>query len=136
MLSLLGLKDDYTNDGRVLIEGLDAKATPRALRAHRQSVRRLGAAYEQLNAPFGEFALETLKASTAAIKSTDESKYSTIEHRIADLTDRRDALAERIKSGLNAAAFAGRPLDERTAKAEIARAHHLIQEAADLAASS
>src|SRR5919197_3063056 len=28
MLSLLGLKDDYLNDGRVLAEGLESKATP------------------------------------------------------------------------------------------------------------
>ncbi|HYZ27826.1 MAG TPA: hypothetical protein VE570_02140, partial [Thermoleophilaceae bacterium] len=35
MLSLLGLHDDYVQDGRVLIEGLETKATPQSLIAHR-----------------------------------------------------------------------------------------------------
>src|SRR5262245_58281623 len=42
MLSLLGLHDDYVDDGRVLVEGLDPKATPHGLVAHRETVRRLG----------------------------------------------------------------------------------------------
>ena len=36
MLSLLGLEDTYTHDGRVLIDSLDASAVPQTLRAHRR----------------------------------------------------------------------------------------------------
>ncbi|HEV2591304.1 MAG TPA: hypothetical protein VGU02_05360, partial [Gaiellaceae bacterium] len=50
--ALTGLHDSYTLDGRVLIEALTAKATPKSLVAHHESVRQLGAVYEQLNAPF------------------------------------------------------------------------------------
>ena len=53
MLSLLGLKDSYVHDGRVLIDQLDASAVPESLRAHRETLRRLGEVYKQLNAPLG-----------------------------------------------------------------------------------
>jgi hypothetical protein len=133
MLALLGLRDDYLNDGRVLVEGLDTKATPHALVAHRETVRRLGDAYEQLNAAFGDFALETLQASTAAIASSDESTYNRIEDAITSLTQRRDALAGDIKSQLAAAAFDAQDLDESQAKSEIDQAQELIDQARTLA---
>ena len=34
------------------------------------SREQLGAAYKQINAPFGQFATDTLVASTAALKTT------------------------------------------------------------------
>jgi hypothetical protein len=134
MLSLLGLRDDYLHDGRVLVEGLRRAATPGALAAG--AVRTLATAYEQLNASFGEFALATLHASTTALKSSDEATYARIEGRIAALTARRDALAGRIKSELDAAAFAGRPLSARRARGQTRRAWRLIDRAARLGASS
>jgi hypothetical protein len=136
MLTLLGLRDDYVNDGRVLIEALETKATPQALIAHRETVRRLGDVYEQVNAPFGQFAMDVLTASTAALRSTDESVYNSIENSIASLTDQRNALASEIRAGLNAAAFDGQALDEQQAKSWIARARNLIDQAHALAASS
>jgi hypothetical protein len=75
ILTLLGLHDDYVLDGRALIEAMTTKATPQTLIAHRETVRRLGDVYEQLNAPFGSFALDAVKASTVALSSTDETKY-------------------------------------------------------------
>ena len=136
MLTLLGLKDDYVNDGRVLIEALETKATPQALIAHRETVRRLGDVYEQVNAPFGQFAMDTLTASTDAIRSADESVYNSIEGQIESLTSQRDALAVQIRDALNAAAFDGQALNEQQAKAWIKQAQSLIAQAAALAASS
>jgi hypothetical protein len=69
MLALLGLHDTYVHDGRVLIDQLYDWAVPQSLIAHRETLRRLGAAYKQLNAPFGTFSIEMLKASTQAISS-------------------------------------------------------------------
>jgi hypothetical protein len=131
MLSLLGLQDDYVHDGRVLFEGLETKATPQALIAHRETVQRLAAVYEQLNASFGQFSLGILDASTTALKSDDpgDATYNAIEDRISALTDERDALAGDIKRQLNAAAFDGQPLDEQQAKDEIDRAGTLIDQA-------
>ena len=126
ILTLLGQKDDYVQDGRVLIEGLTTQATPHSLIAHRETVRRLGAIYEQLNAPFGSFGESIAKASTKALASTDESQYGLIETAIAGLTARRDTLAHQIRNGLNAAAFDGRSLNELQAIGWIVQSQALI----------
>jgi type II secretory pathway pseudopilin PulG len=136
ILTLLGLKDDYVQDGRALVEALTTQATPHSLVAHRETVRRLGDVYEQLNASFGSFALDTLTASTKALASSDESKYASIEGSIASLTSQRDALAAQIRGALNAAAFDGTALDEQQAKGWIDQAQSLIDQASSLAASS
>jgi hypothetical protein len=136
MMTLLGLKDDYVQDGRVLIEALETKATPQTLIAHRETVRRLGDVYEQVNAPFGKFAMDTLTASTAAIKATDESVYESIEGQIESLTSQRDALVMQIRAALNAAAFDGQALNEQQAKDWIKQAQSLIDQAEALAAAN
>jgi hypothetical protein len=135
MLALTGLRDDYGHDGRVLVEGLQTKATPQALRAHRAAVLALGAAYEQVNAPFGAFALDTLAASTKALRSTDEAAYEATETAIADLTTARDALASQIKAALDAAAFDDQALDERSAARWLAESARLVVQAHRLAAT-
>jgi hypothetical protein len=99
-------------------------------------VLQLGAAYEQLNAPFGSLAMDTLQASTRALKSTDEATYGSIEGSIATLTSQRDVLAAQIRSALNAAAFSGQPLDQRPAQAWIGQADGLIRQAHALASPS
>jgi hypothetical protein len=120
----------------VLIEALTTKATPHPLVAHRAAVRQLGGVYEQLNASFGSFALDTLKASTAALASTNETRCGLIESSIAALTTRRDALAHQIRNGLNTAAFDGQALNEVQALGGIAQAQVLIGLAKALAAAS
>jgi hypothetical protein len=135
MLLLLGLKDDYGHDGRVLIEGVDKKALPNTLFEHSKTTTELGAIYEQLNAPFGTFALDTLTASTKGIQTADESLYGWYEGRIEDLTNQRDTLASQIKSALDGAAFDGQQIKEKQAKDWIAQAQSLIDQAAALAAT-
>ena len=64
---------------------LDAWAVPQTLRAHRETLRRLGEVYKQLNAPFGEFGTSMLLASTKAVKSgnaTDDATYARLEGEI------------------------------------------------------
>jgi hypothetical protein len=133
--ALLGLNDDYVDDGRVLVEALTTKATPHTLVAHRETVQRLGDAYEQVNAPFGSFALDTLKASTKAVASSDDSVYTSIENQIQTLTTQRDALAAQIRAGLNDAAFNNKQLNEGQAKGWIDQANSLIAQASSLASS-
>src|SRR5207237_10546610 len=80
MLRLLGLQSSYVNDGSVLLQPLLPWALPDSLQNHRGTVMRLAAAYKQLNAPFGKFAMDTLTASTAAIQtgsSTSDTTYAT-----------------------------------------------------------
>jgi hypothetical protein len=102
MLSLLGLKDDYPTDGRVLTEILDR--VPRALR----STESLGACYKQLNGGVGEFATNTLLAESAALASgsaSDDSQFTRTENTLSTLVELRDPLASQIKTTLSRAAF-------------------------------
>src|SRR2546425_2319367 len=133
-LALAGLKDDYVNDGRVLIEVIETKALPQTLIAHRETLLRLGDAYEQVNAAFGEFGTDLLIGSTRALNSADESAYNLIEDSIASLTTQRDDLAAQIKAALNAAAFDNQPINEQQAKTWIAQAKSLLDQASALAA--
>jgi len=136
MMSLLGLQDSYVHDGRVLIDQLFAWAVPASLIAHRESLRRLGATYKQLNAPFGQFSMATLVASTRAIKggtSSDDSSYTSTENQISSLTASRDGLAMQIRAALDSAAFGDTPLNEQKAKSWIAQANDLIGQAQTLA---
>jgi hypothetical protein len=137
MLTLLGLHDDYGHDGRAVVQPLYDWAVPQSLRAHRETLLRLGDVYKQLNAAFGSFAMDTLTASTKALASNaaNDSTYTSVENRIQTLTASRNALAAEIKGALDAAAFDRRPLDEQTAKGWIDSANDLLAQAHDLAGS-
>ncbi len=137
MLTLLGLKDDYGHDGRAVVEPLFDWAVPQTLIAHRETLLRLGAVYKQLNASFGEFAMDTLAASTKALESNaaGDATYISLESSIASLTGQRDTLAAQIKAALDAAAFDGQALNEQQAKGWIDQAHDLITQADALASS-
>ncbi|MDP9269415.1 MAG: hypothetical protein M3P14_00280 [Chloroflexota bacterium] len=132
ILSLLGLKDDYTADGRVVTEVLAASANPSSLRLHRGTFQRLAAVYKQLNASFGEFSMAALKVSTQALasgSSGDDSTYTALENQIATRTAQRDALATTIKDTLAASEFNGQELDEQNAQSLISQAQALINQA-------
>jgi hypothetical protein len=135
MLDLVGLKDTYVHDGRVLIDQLHAWAVPQTLNAHRETLRRLGNVYKQLNAPFGAFGMNTLSASTKAIESgtpANDSTYTSLEGDIASLTTQRDALASQIRAALNAAASGDVAINEQQAKDWINQAEALLDAAAAL----
>ena len=135
MLSLLGLKDDYVQDGRLVREALSGWALPDAVQQSGRYVQ-LTSIYKQLNAPFGSFAMDTLKASTRALGSgsaTDDSAYSSLESRIATLTSQRDALAAQIKAALNNATFNDQPISNKQAGDYVSQARDLLDQAAALA---
>src|SRR5262249_23335774 len=66
MLALLGLKDDYLEDGRVLAEDLERSALPKSVKED-ESFIPLAVAYKQINAPLGALGLATLAISTTAL---------------------------------------------------------------------
>jgi hypothetical protein len=139
MLTLLGLKDDYETDGRAVTQILDENSIPVSLRVHHPSLQALGASYKQLMASFGQFSMNTLVASTNALKSgsaTDDSKYASIEGQIQTLTAQRNALAAQIRTGLNDAQFNGVKLSENQIKAWTSASQDLIDRSAALAAAS
>src|SRR5689334_2896345 len=61
ILELVGLKDDYIHDGRVLTEALTGYGIPPAVKKSTSFVQ-LAQIYKQLDASFGAFAMDTLKA--------------------------------------------------------------------------
>ncbi len=136
VLSLLGLKDDYETDGRVLTQILNTDAVPAHL--HGEHLRALGASYKQLMASFGTFDMDTLIASTRALGSNTpgDATYTSIEDQISSLTSQRNALAAQIRTGLNDAEFNGAKLSEDQLKEWTKAANDLIAQAAALAASS
>jgi hypothetical protein len=136
-LALVGLRDQYQVDGRVLIEDLKPSALPSTLRSTPQIVR-LGQLYKQIMACEGSFALDTLAASTRALNSgtsTDDSTYASIENQLTSLDNRRDQVAARIGAALLGAAFDHRRISPGTAAALSAEASALLAAAHHLASS-
>jgi hypothetical protein len=125
IMTLVGLKDDYASDGRVMIEAINADALPSSLLAHSETLRELGAVYKQINAPVGQLGLSTLKESTKALEGNDQT-YSQIENALIALTSERNAIAGQMISMLNAAAFGGIAINEEHARDLIQQAENLL----------
>jgi hypothetical protein len=155
MMFLLGLKDEYQHDGRVILEllgqdGHDDRGgggrrdrddrddiLPDGLRDHSDTLLDLGQVYKQINAPFGELAESTLTVSTYALKSESkgDETYFNLEAKIESWTDQRDRLAARIKDMLDDAEFGGQSIDEGQAKQLIHEGEELLDRAMDCAAN-
>jgi hypothetical protein len=99
---------------------------------------KVAVAYKQLNAPFGTFGMDILKASTTALasNSADDTTYTQIESQIQSLTSQRDALASQMKAALDAATFEGQPITEQQAQSLVAQAQILFDHAHGLATGS
>ena len=88
--------------------------------------------YKQLNASFGEFAMDTLKASTKALASgdpQDDTTYTSIEGQIQSLTAERDALAAQMIGLLEGAEFKGQTFSDAQAQLLIAQGEALLNQA-------
>jgi len=123
IMALVGLQDDYTTEGRVILEDLDPGALPQSLRAHHATLIGLGQVYKQLNAPVGQFGLDTLQISTTALasKSAGDSTYTTLENQLTSLGGQRDTLAGQIDALLLGAELNGTVVNEQQAKGLIAQ---------------
>jgi hypothetical protein len=132
IMYLTGLRDDYEHDGRVITQVLGDP--DRALSG--PGVTQLGECYKQLNSSVGQFAADTLIASTNAIESTSpgDHTYLGTDQALAGLERARDALAGKIKGELEAAAFANAPVPGAAVQALACQA--IITAAQHLAATS
>ncbi len=130
MLNLVGLKDDYVHDGRVISEITQGYALPKAAKQSTSFIS-LAQIYKQLNAPFGAFAMATLKASTKALASNDagDATYNNIEGQIQSLTSQRDALAAQMIGLLDGAEFNGQAFTSAQAQSLIAQGQDLLNQA-------
>ena len=128
MLSLLGLKDDYSHEGRVLVEKFSDYAQPSGVKKSASFVA-LAQALKQINAAVGPLGLATLQASTFALTSgsaDDDSAYIAGENQLASYGSQRDALVAQIEPLLEAAEFDGTPIPDATAQNLIQQAQNLL----------
>ena len=137
VLSLVGLKDDYTLDGRVLVEALTGWAMPAAVKKSSNFVQ-LAQVYKQINAGVGQLGLATLQVSTQALKSgsvADDSQYTQLENQLISINTQRDALAGNMISALEGAEFNGVPISDTLASQYIAQGNALLNQVNSLAAN-
>jgi len=130
ILELVGLNDDYVHDGRVISEILEGYARPLALKKSTSFVA-LAQVYKQLNAPFGAFAMATLRASTKALASNDadDATYNSIEGQIQALTMQRNTLVAQMISLLDGAEFKGKSFGDAQAQSLIGQGQALLNQA-------
>jgi hypothetical protein len=130
IMALLGLKDDYVHDGRVLVEKLESRALPDALEDSLDEYVELARAFKQIIATKGSVGRNSLVAANRAITSDDKA-YGKFLAKIGKITDERNELASDIIALLNGAAFANNRIREHEDLIE--RARRLIDEVEDLA---
>jgi hypothetical protein len=130
IMALVGLRDDYVHDGRVLFEALKPGALPHALTAHADTLLDLARVYKMINAPFGDLARESLTVSTAALASNTagDTTYAALETMIATWGAERDTLAGQMRAMLDGSAFKGQAIDEGLARKLISQGRTLLDQ--------
>lgn len=134
VLSLLGLTDDYSHQGRVLAEAMQRSAQPDAVRNSRYFVP-LARVLKQIDAPVGALARASLAISTKALESNDstDATYNNLEDRIASFTTQRDAIAAQALALLEGAEFNNQPVPDQQARQLINQARELLEQVRDMA---
>jgi hypothetical protein len=125
LLSLVGLKDDYESQGRVLAEDLQKWALPEGVEKSGNEFVELARAYKRINAPVGELGLASLKVSTAALAG-DDATYNGLENRLQTITAFRNFLAAKMLERLSDAEFGGKQVSNGEEKALVRQADALI----------
>jgi hypothetical protein len=130
MMELLGLKDDYSHDGRVLFEVMKDSALPEVIRQNRALFTQLAQVYKQIDACVGQLGLATLAVSTNALESgssSDDSTYTNLENHLISINSQRDALAAQMIALLEGSEFNGQPFSEQQAQQLIAEGQALLK---------
>jgi hypothetical protein len=130
IMALTGLKDDYVEDGRVLVEDLSVSPG----RTGQGGFEALAKCYKQLNSSVGDFGTDVLVADTKAMESgssTNDSTYQRVNAEIKLLGVARDKLATKIKNDLYDAEFNDKTIpaaaDSVLCDAELAAANLLAK---------
>jgi hypothetical protein len=137
VLSLLGLKDDYQSDGRVIFEIVTPRAVPEDLQEQGRALTRLAHVYKQLNASVGAFGLDSLSVATAAASSNTpgDTRFRDLEGQLVALTNQRNGLARKMVALLNGAAFRDREFSSDDANDLSDQGEQLLGAMEDLAAN-
>jgi len=132
MLVLLGLTDDYSHQGRALVEDLHEWALPDGLDNHAYGFTQLAQAYKEINAPVGKLGLASLRISTKALAG-DDSTYADLENKLSVITSTRDILADQMATLLEGAEFGKKHVSEHDARILIQESGELVGYVEDLA---
>ncbi|TMC97422.1 MAG: hypothetical protein E6J22_00575 [Chloroflexi bacterium] len=130
MMELLGLRDDYSHDGRVLFEVMKDSALPKVIRQNRAFFTQLAQVYKQINACVGKLGLATLAVSTKALESgssSDDSTYTKLENQLISINNQRDALAAQMIALLEGSEFNGQPFSDHQTQQLIAQGQALLK---------
>jgi hypothetical protein len=130
IMTLLGLKDDYSHDGRTLVEDLTGWAQPPAVKKSSDFVS-LAQIYKQIDACVGQLGLASLKVSTRALESgnsSDDSTYTNLENQLISITHQRDALAAQMIALLEGSEFSGQVINDQQAQQLIAQGQALLNQ--------
>jgi hypothetical protein len=127
MLTLVGLKDSYSHDGRALFEVIDNAALPGSLTKYGTTLHQLADALKQINAPRGLLGMATLTGISTQALEGDDATYTQLEAEIDLLTAQRNVLVDQMIPMLENAEFNGVPIDNSAASHLINQAHALLQ---------
>ena len=130
MMELLGLKDDYSHDGRVLFEVMKDSALPEVIRQNRALFTQLAQVYKQIDACVGQLGLATLAVSTKALESgssSDDNTYTKLENQLISINNQRDALAAQMIALLEGSEFNGQPFSDHQTQQLIAQGQALLK---------
>jgi hypothetical protein len=130
IMMLVGLKDDYSHDGRALVEDLTGWAQPSAVKMSSSFVA-LAQIYKQIDACVGQLGLKSLAVSTKALESgntSDDSTYTQLENHLISITGQRDALAAQMIALLEGAEFNNQPFSDAQAQSLITQGQALLNQ--------
>jgi hypothetical protein len=128
IMSLVGLTDDYTHDGRVLIEVMTDGAVPATLQQHGATFGRLASVYKAINAPLGTLGMTTLQSTTTAVQGNDTA-YIGYLVQLKALTGQRNTIAGHMIQMMEASEFAGIPFNDIAANVHITLGQDLLASA-------
>ncbi len=135
IMTLSGLKDDYTLAGRALVEDLQDTALPASVVSSRHIFTQLATVYKEINAPVGQLSLNSIKVSTKAIESNDpgDATYTKLENQLTSITTQRDTLASQMIALLQGAEFNNQPINATQAQPLINQGNALLKQVSKLA---
>jgi arylsulfatase A-like enzyme len=125
IMGLVGLKDDYAHDGRVLFEVLQSNAVLQGKQGDNNVITRLAEAYKDINAPVGRLGRKTFAISTAALNG-DDATYTKLEAQLTELTNTRNKIAQKMIDMLEGVAFDNKSIDKLQAELLIIEAEGLV----------
>jgi hypothetical protein len=128
MLSILGLTSDYQMDGAALTQVISSQSLPGSLAPHLTAYQDLLGAYNDVNAPVGNFGHDSEVVSTTAANSVSpgDSVFQGFDDQLAACTTARNALASQMRTILNNAVFNGGSVSDSQVASMVSQATDLV----------